>query len=703
MTDDPHDSNWAESLLLRFSGTKGYETLVTAAVVADAMMAFQPAIRLEDAAAADFSLSAVEAAKLKQTLWALLYHGGIFLEECSETLTHTVLRSIRNKTVFLRAGTPKQSAMVLHWLYKVYEAYFDANFPMYEATSFSAFNLEDNGALDTSDRFRFIRMLCHRFNLEVNDVWRQMIGNGTTSGLLHRAIWHASPAGAAHAASVARPEGTAKPGKWCHAAETRSQRAWFATWSEIRTPSPAKDLVAIYLSALSGTGTVDRWLGQVRQVEKFRPHMDARGVEHAVKLLVQDQGGRRREPMKPKQVMVREHSKISAGGGGVAHPISDFGLRAQKVYLTLFGSRSLPARDLLPLTPAEVARKRLLAERPRLSKGRKGSGGGEAELLRLHQESLEAGAARILEGGGEAKGPLGPVDLPSPKRRRLMAEPAASVDNMYKAIKTDSKDLLSQVARDGEHESSVPAIQLQQKIMKVKADRFFHATPGQPVPYVDAIAGLMRPEKPLPASPGLPPELPARPRVWMMPDMPEMLKCNLDKALFAVRVSDQLKKSSDIVLVPDIRVDFEGPAALAARLVGARLVEPRWFECEAAEKNERQICFRSAVMCTNHVIMYLHSSFVDKHPQHAAFLRDSMALSPAMGNGRPRFQVTLGEMPESVSTPTLTYEIRAEDCPRPQPVALAENSRKTGKQWVLRDVLKFCTLVYDVQKGPTGA
>ena len=115
MTDDPHDSNWAESLLLRFSGTKGYETLVTAAVVADAMMAFQPAIRLEDAAAADFSLSAVEAAKLKQTLWALLYHGGIFLEECSETLTHTVLRSIRNKTVFLRAGTPKQSAMVLHW------------------------------------------------------------------------------------------------------------------------------------------------------------------------------------------------------------------------------------------------------------------------------------------------------------------------------------------------------------------------------------------------------------------------------------------------------------------------------------------------------------------------------------------------------------------------------------------------------------
>ena len=514
-------------------------------------------------------------------------------------------------------------------------------------------------------------------------------------------MWHASPAGAAHAASTARPEDTAKPGKWCHAAETRSQRAWFATWSEIKSPSPAKELVAIYLSALSGTGTVDRWLGQVRQIEKYRPHMDARGVECAIKLLVQDYGGRRREPLKPKQVLVRGHGKMSAGGGGVAHPISDFGLRAQKVYLTLFGSRNLPARELVPLTPAEVARKRLLAERPRLSKGRKGSGGGEVELLRRHQESLETGVARVLEGGAEANGPLGPVELPSPKRRRLMGEPAASVENMYQAIKTDSQDMLSQVARHGEHESSLPAIQLQQKVMMVKADQFFHATPGQPVPYVDAIAGLMRPEKPLPASPGFPPELPARPRVWMMPDMAEVLKRKPDKALFAVRASRELKKSCDIVLIPDIRVNFEDPAALAARLLGARLVQPRWFECEAAEKHEHQICFRSAVMCTKHIIMYLHPSFVDRYQQHAAFLRDSMAFSPTMGNGRPRFQVTLGEMPDIVPTPTLTYEVRAEDCPRPQPVS--QDSRKTGKQWTLRDVLRFCTLVYDAPTGSTGA
>ena len=114
-SDDPQDANWAEELLQKFSGPQGYEALVTAAVVADTLIARQPALRLEDEASADFSLSGVEAAKLTQTLRALLHDGGIFLEECDETLTHTVLRAIRNKTVFLRAGTPRASAMVLAW------------------------------------------------------------------------------------------------------------------------------------------------------------------------------------------------------------------------------------------------------------------------------------------------------------------------------------------------------------------------------------------------------------------------------------------------------------------------------------------------------------------------------------------------------------------------------------------------------------
>ena len=114
-SNDTQDAAWAEGLLHKFSGPAGYETLVSAAVVADALIACQPALRLEDSAAADFSLSGVEAARLKQTLWALLHNGGIFLEECDQTCTHACLRAIRNKTVFLRSGTPNMTALVLHW------------------------------------------------------------------------------------------------------------------------------------------------------------------------------------------------------------------------------------------------------------------------------------------------------------------------------------------------------------------------------------------------------------------------------------------------------------------------------------------------------------------------------------------------------------------------------------------------------------
>ena len=491
----------------------------------------------------------------------------------------------------------------------------------------------------------------------------------------------------AYAASLEKPEGSCKPGKWCHSAESRSQRAWFSTWQEIKQDSPAKELVAIYLSALSGTGTVDRWLGQVRRVEKFRAHMDSRGVECAVKLLVQDWGGRRREPLNPKQMLVRETCKITAGGGGISHPISDFGLRAQKVYLSLFGQRSLPSRELVPLTPAEVARKRLLAERPRLSRGRAASGGGEAELLRLHQESVKAGVARVREGG-DGVGPLGPVELPAPKRQRLMAEHSASVNNMYSAIVTRSVDRLPV----GEPHA-LPGLELQDKIIQKKAETFFHAAPGLPVPYVDANAGLMRPEKAPPASPGLPPELPPRPKVWLLPEVARV--CKVDKSKFSVRVSEDFAKICDIVVVPDIRVHFEDPAGLGARLVGARLVDPQWFQCEGESKKDHEICFRSALNCVSHVIIYLHPSFREEYTKHANVLSTLAAFSPALASGRPCFEVLCSSMPEAVKTPTLTYEVRGDNSQHPQRQVGTEGSRKSGKPWFLKDLLRFCTLVWD--------
>ena len=50
-----------------------------------------------------------------------------------------------------------------------------------EANAFAAFNVDFKG-LCTEDRFKFVRLLCQRFNLDVNAVWNQFIGNGKSSG-----------------------------------------------------------------------------------------------------------------------------------------------------------------------------------------------------------------------------------------------------------------------------------------------------------------------------------------------------------------------------------------------------------------------------------------------------------------------------------------------------------------------------------------
>ena len=109
------EADWATALLEKWGGDKGYEALVSAAVLADSLIASQPALRLEDEASADYALSGAAAAELKMSLEALLLHGGLFLPEAEGTLTHHCLRAIQNKTVFVKSGSPNASAVALRW------------------------------------------------------------------------------------------------------------------------------------------------------------------------------------------------------------------------------------------------------------------------------------------------------------------------------------------------------------------------------------------------------------------------------------------------------------------------------------------------------------------------------------------------------------------------------------------------------------
>ena len=113
--DDEKDANWAAGLLEKWSGDRGYTALVTAAVVADAVLASQSALRVEDSASADFAISGPAAAEVRQRLEALLLHGGLFLQEADSSLTHCALRAIQGKVVFVRSGTPGAAALALRW------------------------------------------------------------------------------------------------------------------------------------------------------------------------------------------------------------------------------------------------------------------------------------------------------------------------------------------------------------------------------------------------------------------------------------------------------------------------------------------------------------------------------------------------------------------------------------------------------------
>ena len=242
-------------------------------------------------------------------------------------------------------------------------------------------------------------------------------------------MWHGSSAGLAYKALNANSSSPVPED--IHSPETRSQKAWLECYKEIQTNSPCKQLIGIYLASLSGTGTVDRFLKLVVRVKDYRPGLDPRGATAAVKLLCQDLGGRRRQPLQARELLVDATARVAAGGGGVAHPMTKFGLRSQTIYKNLFGERRLPGRSVEVLLPQEVAKRRLAADRPRMSHPRKSSSSrlSEAAALQEHADSVHAAVKRVREGG-EADGPLGVIQLPEPeaKKKRVMQEAAQAAN-----------------------------------------------------------------------------------------------------------------------------------------------------------------------------------------------------------------------------------------------------------------------------------
>ena len=110
---DAAEKTWAAELLRDFEGDEGYNRLVGSAVAADCLLLAWPMLKVSDQDAADYALAAPAAAEAQLRL--LLLDGGLWLPAAKDTLTHTVLRAIRERRVFIGKGGDKSKAVDIRW------------------------------------------------------------------------------------------------------------------------------------------------------------------------------------------------------------------------------------------------------------------------------------------------------------------------------------------------------------------------------------------------------------------------------------------------------------------------------------------------------------------------------------------------------------------------------------------------------------
>ena len=260
------------------------------------------------------------------------------------------------------------------------------------------------------------------------------------AGVFHRAMWFVSAPGVALAGMTKASSSSSKIE--CRKPDTVSQRGWLAAWKELRKTAGKQHadclrLIEIFLSSMSNSGAVDRYLGAVKLTSLRRGHVHQSGLEASLRLMVQTVYGRAEKKLNPTELLVQPSAGKTSSGMLVAQPASKFCLRAQHMYGLWFGRRKWLGRGLEPETqrPEHLLKSRLKATKPRLAPLKKTSDYTEAALLQRHAASMRSAVARV-EQGGQAEGILCAVDLPAASSSgvdSIIAEQAAACHEIAKA------------------------------------------------------------------------------------------------------------------------------------------------------------------------------------------------------------------------------------------------------------------------------
>ena len=460
-----------------------------------------------------------------------------------------------------------------------------------------------------------------------------------------------SPAGVALAA--AQPKRDPETKFATHLPDTPSQRGWLAAWQEIRKKSSAAhqelcQLVAVYLSTMSNSGTVDRYLGQVKLQSLRRGHISRGGLEAALRFTVQDLCGRARTRLSPTELLLESVPRTTSDGVLVAQPASKYSLHCQKLYTMWFGERCLPGRRIEPDSqqPARLTKARLASTKPRLAPLRKKSDFSEGAFLQKHRASVDKAVARMEHGGGGvAEGPLGQVEIPeqiSSVKRRMSAQASACLSVAKRRRGIPNAEAAPATAPSDDLSADLEAVQLKQtKILNEKRLAAGEALPGQPTPCVDANAGRMRPAATSSKKTMEPPILPMNPRLHRSPSM-----SRAKAPPNFVRTSEPYLP--DVVLVRDAVASWESPCGLLARLAGARLVNQTWLDAPAKADRlpdgAQEFCFKS-VLKSMHFDLFLTAGFFKSHAEHAEVLQKWSTLSLTMkSRGRKVKRLTVRDL-----------------------------------------------------------
>lgn len=485
--------------------------------------------------------------------------------------------------------------------------------------------------------------------------------DGAKMGLFARAFWYYRNPAMSSGASLQKQK--AHGTRW--ALEGKSTIAWLRTLTELTARQREKresacKLLEKALTVLTGTQEVERFLGEVRQLElKSRAqHLSSWNLEASLKLNCQCALGRRPgKQFSPDELFEGASASAMRDRAPVMFKASQYGLRVQKWYKEFFGERKLAGRAL------EGQRDRA-AEKPALgSMGKREVGNSLAGEKRRHAEAVQL-ASQSSTTKINFEPMVQSIREVAAARSSLPSSSSCGIKRDLAASRDGAKDDMQVGSKDEIGEPSLKAQKVAEKQLAVAKQ-----TPaGQCIPYVDAAGRQYSFKIPTP-----------EPAAAVAAPLPDLVKLYAGTSACVLPrwhryLAAKAVMETDVVVLEDFQRDFFCPAALQARLWGKRLADREW----TLKKMRGGMSLAFATALQSHLHLFFHETFFLEHPEHQRVVLEAVTAFAKKSNRSRCLQATAGNLPEKPQHPRLSWQVVSTD--------FLEKARAAGQSSRLLDL-----------------